>query len=501
MLRPWNLKLELEKDADQAIYLQIAEKIIDEIQTGRLPPATAMPGTRELAKTLNVNRKTTVLAYEELISQGWLATERRRGTFVASELPAIPHYNGGARPTEAEQAPMSRNRLMDAEIEHLKQASWVDFSGNTADNRLTPLETFSRAFRKALLVATRSNHQANNPQGLVALRSAIAAMVNIEKNFRVDADRVCVLSSNQMAVFILARVLVAAGDRVVFERLSNPAAREVFETCGAELDYVDIDRHGMDVEQLAALAAEKKIRAVYVTSQHQFPTTAMMTLERRKELYRLAELHDFYIIEDDREHEFYFDESLPFPIASLDTAGRTIYLGSLNNVLAPALQISYLIGSEALIARCKAEKKLIDCQNKHLFEYAVTELIASGEMQRHRRRLGREFAERRQLMQQILRDELGSHVDFDMPKGGLAYWLRFRQPVDMRALLEHAQKEKVRFAPGSEFSAEGKEVQAARLGFANLNRNELESGLKRFKRALMSSLLAMMFVVYEPMMH
>lgn len=104
-------------------------------------------------------------------------------------------------------------------------------------------------------------------------------------------------------------------------------------------------------------------------------------------------------------------------------------------------------------------------------------------------------------MQQILRDELGSHVDFDMPKGGLAYWLRFRQPVDMRALLEHAQKEKVRFAPGSEFSAEGKEVQAARLGFANLNRKELESGLKRFKRALMSSLLAMMFVVYEPMMH
>src|SRR5690606_35224135 len=177
MLRPWNLKLELEKDADQAIYLQIAEKIIDEIQTGRLPPATAMPGTRELAKMLNVNRKTMVLAYEELISQGWLATEKRRGTFVAADLPAIAPYNGNTRPVETEARPVAEGMPADTESEYLKQA-WADFSGTAADNRLTPLETFSRVFRKALLVATRSNHLVNNPQGYQVLRSDIAAMVN-----------------------------------------------------------------------------------------------------------------------------------------------------------------------------------------------------------------------------------------------------------------------------------------------------------------------------------
>src|SRR5690606_30513173 len=135
---------------------------------------------------------------------------------------------------------------------------------------------------------------------------------------------------------------------IVFERLSNPLARQAFESCGANIAYVDIDRHGADVEQIASLAAERKIRAVYVTPQHQFPTAVMMTSERRQALLRLAERYGFYIIEDDREHEFFFGEKLPFPVSSMDESHRTIYLGSLSNVLSPALEVSYLVGEKIL---------------------------------------------------------------------------------------------------------------------------------------------------------
>ncbi len=500
MLRPWNFKLALNKNSNQAIYLQIAEQIVDEIQTGRLPPSAAMPGTRELAKTLNVNRKTTVLAYEELISQGWLATERRRGTFVAGNLPGLTDVNASLHNIESEEKPVELQPA-DYDIDHFKQSAWIDFTDGASDNRLVPLETFSRAFRKALVHATRYSHQAAHPQGSKALRSAIAAMVNMEKNFRVDADRVCVLSSCQMAIFIIARLLTRTDDCIVFERLSNPLARQAFESCGAQIHYIDVDRHGADVNQIATLAAERKIRAVVVSPQHQFPTTVLMTQERRKELLRLAELHDFYIIEDDREHEFYFDETLPFPIASMDGANRTIYLGSLSNVLGPALQVAYLIGENSFIERCVAEKILIDCQNKISLEYAVSELMESGEMQRHRRRISRVFAERREFMQHLLRDELGQQVDFDLPKGGLAFWLRLPPTIDMDKFSTLAEKEHVRFSPGSHYAEQGKEVAAIRLGFANLNKKELATGVKRIKRALMASLMSMMFVFYEPTLH
>jgi len=485
MLRPWSLKLELDKDASQAIYLQIAEKIINEIRAGRLPPSTVMPGTRELARTLKVNRKTTVLAYEELISQGWLATEKRRGTFVASELPVFPEK---CYLTDAPDNQGAKSDNTEPELEHLRQTPIADFTISATDNRLIPLETFSRAFRKALMLTTRTSNPTQDPQESCVLASAIATMVNLEKNFRVDATRISVFFSNKMAIFVLARVLINKGDVVIFERLSDPGARETFEVCGAELDYVDIDRHGMDVEQLAVLARQKKIRAVYVTPQHQFPTTATMSEVRRKELYRLAELHNFYIIEDDREHEFYFDESLLFPIASTDTDNRTIYLGSLNNVLSPAMQVSYLVADEELISRVKAEKQFIDFDNRYLFECALNELMVSGELQRHRRRLGREFAERRDRMHQVLCDELGRYVDFEIPYGGMAYWLRFHRPVNMRVLLEQARREKVKFSPAVEFHAGKEEVQAARFSFTSLNQKELEAGLIRFKKALLVSL-------------
>lgn len=504
MLRPWSFKLALSKSANHAIYLQIAEKITEEIRGGRLPAGSVMPGTRELAKTLSVNRKTIILAYEELIAQGWLVTEKRRGTFVSENYQNLPDYktttNDSVTQTEYQQG-VQTEIATESSPDYSRLESVIDFTDGASDNRLVPLETFSRAFRKALLVATRDSHQLYHPQGAHGLRSAIANMVNMEKSFHVDADHVCVLSSSQMAVFIIARLLTNQNDCVVFERLSNPLARQTFESCGAHIEYVDIDREGADVEQIATLASQRKIRAVYVTPQHQFPTSVIMAQERRMALLRLAEQHDFYIIEDDREHGFYFDQTLPFPLSSMDEAGKTIYLGSLSSVLSPALEVSYLIADETFIERCVAEKSLIECQNKASLEYAAYELMESGEMQRHRRKISKVFAERRTMMDQVIRLELGQHVDYDVPKGGLAFWLRFRQPVDMARFIKQSEQEKVRFADGSQFSPACEEVKAIRLGFASLNPKELRSGIRRIKQALAASMMSLMVLVTEPMMH
>jgi GntR family transcriptional regulator / MocR family aminotransferase len=89
MLRSWSLKMDFSKTSGLAVYLQITQKIIAEIQLGRLPPSTMMPGSRELADSLKVNRKTIVQAYDELVAQGWLSTESRRGTFVSANLPSL----------------------------------------------------------------------------------------------------------------------------------------------------------------------------------------------------------------------------------------------------------------------------------------------------------------------------------------------------------------------------------------------------------------------------
>ena len=85
-MRKWRPLLKLDEDSRQASYRKIAEGLVNAILEGRLAPGTLLPGTREMAQLLDVNRKTVILAYEEAMTKGWLISEPRRGTFVNAQL-------------------------------------------------------------------------------------------------------------------------------------------------------------------------------------------------------------------------------------------------------------------------------------------------------------------------------------------------------------------------------------------------------------------------------
>src|ERR1700761_9397418 len=91
MLRPWKLVLGgVQASSTMPLYLQVVHGLIQEIERGRLQPGTFLPSSRAMADSLGVNRKTVVLAYEDLIAQGWLVAAGTRGTVVADSLPETP---------------------------------------------------------------------------------------------------------------------------------------------------------------------------------------------------------------------------------------------------------------------------------------------------------------------------------------------------------------------------------------------------------------------------
>ena len=91
MLRDWEFQIQLDEQSDKAIYLQIADAIIEANQTGKLVSGNALPGSRQLAELLKVNRNTVVEALDVLIAEGWLVTIDRKGTFVTESLSQIHH--------------------------------------------------------------------------------------------------------------------------------------------------------------------------------------------------------------------------------------------------------------------------------------------------------------------------------------------------------------------------------------------------------------------------
>ncbi len=486
MLRSWDLNLHITKSSGVVVYLQIAQQIIDEIQRGRLVPSAAMPGTRELAEKLNVNRKTIVLAYDELIAQGWLTTESRRGTFVSAKLPHFspPNQRNIDLKKHVNVTPAPALAKYASTIEAENFAHLIDFNDGIPDTRLIPFETISKAFRHALIEPIRSNKLGyGDPKGMLSLRHALSDMLNMERGLSVDIDNICIARGSQMGIFLAARVLAKPNEYVVVENLSYPPAREAFRSCGAKILTVGLDQNGINVDELEALCKKYPISAIYVTPHHQFPTTVMMTAERRLKLLMLAEQYGFVIVEDDYDHEFHFHHHPVFPLASTNHDSRVIYVGSLSKVLAPGLRVGYLVASKEIIDQCASEVMLIDRQGNSVTELAVAALLESGEIKRHIRRTLKVYNERRNVLIDLLQNELGEFVNFDSPNGGLAIWLRLNDGIEINNLVKNALLEKVKILPGSLFSESDVNINGIRLGFGSLNANELTTGVHRLKKA------------------
>lgn len=475
MLRPWDLKIEIDRAAPLSVQMQIVHAITREIHRGRLRPGTALPGSRELAATLGVNRKTVILAYEELVAQGWLTAEGKRGTFVSPDLPTlrseswdIPARQPEPIPTHPPAAPQPA----------------IEFKDGTPDTRLIRFDGLSRAFRHALLSSAWTNRLGyDDPRGAVPLRRCLAAMLSLERGLAVDEEGLCLVRGSQMGIFLAARLLVRPGDAVVMERLTYPPARAAFRSCGAEIHSVDVDQSGMNTEQLERLCRTRRVSAVYVTPHHQYPTAVMMAAERRMNLLRMAEAYDFVIVEDDYDHEFHYAGGPVMPLASLDRAQRVVYVGSLSKVLAPGLRVGYLAANPAFVARCAQEIAMIDRQGDTVTELAVAELMSSGEVKRHICRALKTYGERRRLLADLLHRHLGDHLAFDPPDGGLAFWVHVVGPLGADRLAERARAHGVTLLPGCSFSEGGEPVQAFRMGFGNLNAEEIAAGIDRLRRA------------------
>lgn len=493
MLRPWDLDIQIQRQRGTGLHIQIAQALIEEIRRGRLVRGTPMPGTRDLAERLSVNRKTVVLAYDELVAQGWLEAQGRRGTFVAAEFPAsenspdLATFTQGVRPvadsTKASNAErhMLRNGEPNAEV--------IDFNDGVPDSRMIPYAALARAFRHALIKTSRNNQLGyGDPRGTSVLRQSLANMLNMERGLACDEDNICLVRGSQMGIYLAARVLIRPGDCVAFEALSYAPAREAFRACGATLLSVGQDQHGLIPADLEQLCRKHRVRAVYVTPHHQYPTTVMMPADRRLRLLALAEQFDFVIVEDDYDHEFHFDHHPMSPIASVDRSGKVIYVGSMSKGLAPGLRVGYVAATRDIVNRCAAAVMQIDRQGNAITELAVNELMESGELKRHLRRALRVYAQRRDAAVETIRRELAGLVEFDIPPGGLALWLRLSNGLDASLLAAKALTQQVRLAPSEQFCTDDAVAPGIRIGYASLDPDKFAAGIRDLRSALLEML-------------
>jgi GntR family transcriptional regulator / MocR family aminotransferase len=481
MKRRWTVQLD---DGPQPLFLRIGKAITGAIQRGHLVAGDPLPSSRSLAEQLGVHRKTAVAAYAELAREGWLTTTPSVGTTVSRELPlvgapaksrAVKQRAGFDLPAHALLQPTAspRSRLL--------------LLGGLPETRLLPRAELARAYRRALLGATgRDLLDYGPPQGDTHLRGAVAQMLKQTRGIAPAPESLNIVRGTQQGLYLAARALLAPGDRVAIEAYSHPAARGALQIAGVVLEPVPVDEAGLDVAALEALCDRHRIKAVYVTPHHQLPTTVTMTAARRLALLALARKRRLLILEDDYDHEFQYEGRPVLPLAYADRDGLVVYFGSLSKVLAPGVRIGYVASTPDVAQRIAHYRAFVDHQGDRVVERAVAELIDSGELERHVRRIRRVYRARRDVLAGALQRAMPG-LQFTRPHGGMAIWAR-APGIDTDAWAHRALREQVSFQPASHFSSPSSvgrvPLDCVRLGFAVCTEPQLEEAVRGMAQAL-----------------
>jgi len=508
----WSVAIDLTReDEGSPTFVRIARAITDDIRRGRLRAGDALPGTRTLASSLGVHRNTVLAAYRELFAEGWIASEKARGTFVAVEIPdaqprrfsakaalareiaARPGYDvvgpvareRGAGPLALAAEARMRVPLPPRRAASIAKVTVMTLGGGVPDVRLVPTSELARALRRVLRRNAIEVLSYGDAEGPLALRRAVAKMVAATRGVAASEDHVLVARGSQMGVDLVARTLLSPGDVVAVEALGYRPAWEALRASGATLVPVPVDGHGMDVGALERLASEQPIRGVYVTPHHQFPTTVTLAPARRLRLLDLAREKRFWVLEDDYDHEFHYEGRPVLPLASADVHGVVVYVGTLSKVLAPGMRIGFVVAPVPVIERLAATRRLVDRQGDHLLATAIAELVEEGELQRHIRRAKRIYSERRARLASLLEAHLGGILSFELPTGGTAIWARVASDVPVDAWATRALDEAALILqPARQFAFDGKSRSFLRVGFAQHDEREAKEAIRRMVSVL-----------------
>jgi len=476
--------ISIDKASDTAVYLQISNSIINHIRRGRLRRGLKLPGSRELANTLAIHRKTMLAAYDELLAQGWIEMIPRKGTFVVQELPEIRPQKitkneiSGQYPQKT-IFPIYDDGLISFPMPNYDPSVNLVINDGFPDVRLAPIELYLRELRSvSKQAAFKKYYVYGSSKGAEYLRETFAAFLSDTRGLAISTDNVMITKGAQMGIYLAGRLLIKPGDDIIVGEPSYFAATLTFQQFGANINRVPVDDFGIDVDAIERLCKTKKIKLIYVIPHHHHPTTVSLTPERRLRLLALAANYKFAIIEDDYDYDYHYTSNPIMPMASLDQHGNVIYIGTLSKILAPTIRVGFMIAPVNFIDAVAKIRRSIDGQGDSMMEAAIAQLYKNGTITRHIKKAVKIYRERRDHFCGILNEQLGDKISFKIPVGGMSVWTKFND-TDLKLVSERAAKKGLVVSNGKIYNtAPNVNYNSSRLGFASMNLKEQEQAIE-----------------------
>ena len=478
----WDRLFRISRDRKISYQRQLREMIVSAILDDKLPLEIPLPSSRELARHLGIARNTVVLAYQQLIDEGYLVARERSGyyidkTMLAGRVRVEPiKFDGEHSPPDWKRHikfhPSQQRNIV-------KPVDWkkypYPFLFGQLDPALFPVADWRDCCRQALSVSdiqdvTPDRIDVDDP----LLIEQIQARILPRRGVWASRDEILITMGAQQALYILSDLLIGKGTRVGMENPGYPDARNIFELKSPQMVPLTVDEQGV-----VANSDLGSCEFVYVTPSHQSPTTVTMPLARREQLLKQAEENDILVIEDDYESEINFVGDPTPALKSLDASERVIYVGSLSKTLAPGLRLGYMVASRPLIEEARALRRLMVRHPPANNQRIVALFLSMG----HHDSLIHRLSETYKNRWQVMGDALNRHLPESsrIPSfGGTSYWVEGPTGLDTRELKERARAAGILIESGEIcFMQENPPQNFIRLGYSSISAKQIEPGIRK----------------------
>jgi GntR family transcriptional regulator / MocR family aminotransferase len=361
------------------------------IRDGRLAPGAWLPSSRALAAQLGVARGTVVEVYSQLAAEGYL----RARPGAATEVAHRPHARPAVTAECADARPAADFRLGRPDLSTFPRAEWL------------------RALKRALHVTAHAELGPADPRGSPRLRAVLANYLGRARGVLTSSEHIVICSGFTQGLRLVCDALAADGARsIALENPCLPDHRAIVAASGLTVAPLAVDRSGARPEGVT-----KSVAAVVLTPAHQAPLGATLDAERRTEFTRIAAAREVYLVEDDYDGEFRYDRH---PVGALQGLApeHVVYAGSASKSLAPGLRLGWLALPTGLVDAVIEAKRRADRGTDVLAQLAFAELIESGTLDRHIRRMRRHYRNRRDALVATL-DRYAPAVSVDGIAAGL----------------------------------------------------------------------------------
>ena len=419
-----SLPITLARHDELSLQEQIYRFIRDHVLRGTYATGLRLPSTRDLASDLCVSRTTVLLAYEWLMSEGYIETHKGVGTFVcrvvndavgagtkATDRAIPPQAGAKAGPRPAIRVPRETPILVNSD----NRRAPIDFWYGTPDPRQFPIKAWRRLITQKLSTANAGLSEYCGQAGDPELRAAISQHISTTRGFLAGPERIVITAGAQEGLNIISRLLIRESTVVAIENPGYASAATLFRSYGAGLVPVPVDRDGICVDALQGVAGT----LVYTTPSHQFPSGAVLTLERRQALLAWAQSANAYIVEDDYDSEIIYDRPPIAALAALDQHQRVIYVGSFSKAIGAGLRLGFLALPAELVAAAIAVKSMTTYGQSWLEQSALASLMREGSFRTHLRRIRTLYRLRRDTLIAALRRSFGPDVQIAGEDSGL----------------------------------------------------------------------------------